>query len=334
MRHLSVLGIAACILVTGCGSPGATSTTPTSTPGSGTSSSPTAPGGLNHVHSIVVLPNDPNELYLGTHYHLYKSTDGGTHWHTLAKQMVLSMAMDPAHPATLYAVSSQRGLERSSDGGTHWSPSAKGIPAHAIIGVAFDPVAHAVFAYGLGIYRSMDGGVHWKSVVPPISISNISTSNDGTSYAASSTGLYVSHDGGSHWKSVKSIGNQPILQVGAAGSVAYAVAPISILKSANDGKSWKTLPKSPAGIEFIGVSPSDPNEVVAELGGKGFEASHDGGATWQKANNGIHYFDFNASSVRVAPSSPQVVYTGAWGLHFYVSHDGGSHWKQVALLTH
>jgi hypothetical protein len=105
------------------------------------------------------------------------------------------------------------------------------------------------------------------------------------------------------------------------------------MKSTNFGRNWSLLDKAPQGIEFVGVAPSDPNEVLAEIGGKGFMASRDGGVTWQNANAGIHDRNFNASTVRIAPSNPQVAYTGAWGLHFYATHDGGRHWTEVASLT-
>jgi photosystem II stability/assembly factor-like uncharacterized protein len=126
--------------------------------------------------------------------------------------------------------------------------------------------------------------------------------------------------------------NQPVIQVAAAGAAAYAVTPIALIKTADGGRSWRQLGSAPTGIEFVGVSPSDPNEILAEVAGSGFRASYDGGITWRNANRGIHDRDFNASTVRIAPSSPNVVYTGAWGLHFYASHDGGRHWTQTATL--
>ena len=310
----------------GCGSPS-----------SGSSSNPTPSSSIsaaqNHVHSIVILPNNPNELYLGAHYKLYKSNDGGRKWHPLTRQMMLSMAMDPAHPSTLYAVSLQRGLVKTTDGGVHWASTEAGIPHGKVTGVAFDPADKAVLAYGLGIYRSVDGGAHWSHVLTSGQIRSVAAGADGTACAATDNGLYVSHDGGVHWKLVASVGNQPVIQVAASEGVAYAVAAVALFKSSNGGRSWKPLPKAATGIEFIGVSPSDPREIIAEVANQGFVASHDGGATWHAAN-GIHDTNFNASTVRVAPSSPNVAYTGSWGIHFYASHDGGRHWSKTSTLLH
>ena len=308
--------------------------------GSSQSASSSSTGGSsvtlaqNHVHSIVIMPHNPNVLYLGAHYKLYKSTDGGATWHPLTGQMMLSLALDPAHPSTLYAVSSKRGLEKTTDGGRHWKRLAVGGPSGQITGVVFDPVGHIVLAYGLGIHRSVDGGAHWSTELPGKSIGSVAVGSGRTAYASSTEdGIYVSHDGGVHWKRVASIGNQPAVQVVAAQHVAYAVAAIGVFKSANDGRTWNTLAKAPTNIQFLGMSPTDPNEVFGEVGAGGFVASHDGGATWHAANAGLRAQNFSASTIRVAPSSPKVVYTGSWGLHFYASHDGGYHWVQTATLT-
>jgi photosystem II stability/assembly factor-like uncharacterized protein len=315
----------AALMLAGCG-------TSNASPSSSTSSA-SAVRAQNHVHSIVIMPHNPNVLYLGAHYRLYKSDDGGRTWHPLTSQMMLSMALDPGHPSILYAVSSTRGLIKTTDGGAHWYPSGAGIPRSAVTGVALDPQTGTVLAYGVGIYRSVDGGAHWTHLLGHQSMYSVTVSADGTAYAASGNGLSVSHDAGAHWTSVASIGNQPVTQVAAAGHVAYADAAVALMKSANDGATWSTLSKAPQGIEFLGASPSDPNEVFGEIGDRGFVASYDGGKTWHSANSGIKDRNFNASTIRVAPSSPNVVYTGSWGLHFYASDNAGRHWTEVASLT-
>lgn len=323
MRSRSLLPIltTVALALAGCGSSPAASTTPTA-----------SPLALNHVHSIVVLPTNPRVLYMGTHYHLYTSTDGGKTWHPLSSMMMLSMTMDPAHPCTLYAVSNKRGLLKTTDGGKHWLPPASHLPKGQITGVVFDAPYRAVLAYGVGVYRSVDGGEHWSNALKGQSITSVAVSGDGTAYAASDTGIAVSHDGGVHWVAVKSAVSQPVIQVVAAQHVAYAAGAVTVLKSSDDGRTWKVLSSAPVGTEFLGLSPTRPNEVFGEVGGRGFFASYDGGQTWHPASQGIHDRNFNASVVKVASSAPNVVYTGSWGLHFYASHDAGRHWTRVATL--
>jgi plastocyanin len=100
--------------------------------------------------------------------------------------------------------------------------------------------------------------------------------------------------------------------------------------------TWTNTDTDPHDVsaEFIGVSPTNPNEVFGEIGAQGFVMSRDGGITWRKADQGITDRNFNASVVRISPSSPNVVYTAAWGLHFYASKDGGQHWTRKSTLIH
>src|ERR1700730_16728135 len=102
------------------------------------SAAATTAGRPNPVHSILILPSNPNVVYLGCHYRLDKSTDGGRHWQGLLAQMFLSLSVDPAHPSTLYGVSLQGGFLESLDAGVHWtaphSRPAKGL----VTGVMYD----------------------------------------------------------------------------------------------------------------------------------------------------------------------------------------------------
>ncbi|HLJ67573.1 MAG TPA: YCF48-related protein [Chloroflexota bacterium] len=305
--------------IAGCGS---SSSAPAATPTAGVV--------LNHVHSIAIMPNNPNELYMGAHYHLYKSSDGGRSWVPLTNQMMLSLVLDPARPSMLFAVSLQHGFVTSTDSGSSWHPVSASFKPGEIAGVSIDPVSRAVFAFGSGIYRSSDGGAHWRRVYGGQGVKAVAVGSGGSVYAVTDTGLIVSRDGGATWKLAGAVG--PAIQVAAAGAVAYAVTPFFLMKTTNGGRSWHPLNRSPTGIEFVGVAPTDPNEVLGEVSGRGFYASYDGGATWHRANAGIRYFDFNASTIRFAPSSPRVAYTAAWGLYFYATHDAGRHWTQTAVL--
>ena len=286
----------------------------------------------NHVHSIVIMPTNADNIYLGAHYHLYHSTNGGKSWSVLSNQMMLSMVMDPKQHSVFYSVSLQKGFEKSVDGAHHFAPVKGGPPKGAGVGVVVSADGKTVIVYGRGIYRSTDGGKSWTSSLAHRSVYSAAFGARTTVYAATDSGLYMSTDSGMSWRLVKAIGSQPLLQVAAVGKTAYAVTALGIWRTSDGGATWTRLKRLPLGIEFVGVAPSNPNEIFAEVGGQGFYASYNGGQTWRKANKGIHDRDFNASTVRVAPSTAQVAYTGAWGLDFYRTINGGKSWEQVSYL--
>lgn len=318
-----LLTLAGCASPTSSSGPSATATPP--------SSATLKPGGENHVHSILVMPANPQDIYLGTHFRLVHSLDGGKTWHQLLSQPMYSMALDPGHPETMYGYTRQSGFLRSLNGGRHWSAPAGAPPRNQLIGLIYDSHTHTLLLYGAGLYRSVDGGRHFTHLLPRDNVDAAAAGSGNTLYAASLNDLMVSRDDGLHW-SMTNVG--PAIQVVAAGTWAYAVSPLGLYRSLDNGKSWHLLAAAPQSVEFLGTAPTDPNVLIVETGAKGFSRSIDGGKTWQPANNGIAYHNFTASTVRFAPSSSRIAYTGAWGLHFYATHDAGLHWVQTAVLAH
>ncbi|GAC1467479.1 MAG: hypothetical protein PVSMB7_14160 [Chloroflexota bacterium] len=293
-----------------------------------------APERQNFVHSIVILPGNHEALYLGTRYRLYVSRDGGATWRSLLNHAITSMAVDSHHPSTMYAVSLKVGVLKTVDGGRHWRPCAHTLKGGLVRAVVLNSATGTVLASGAGIYRSADAGMHWSSVLPNRPIANITIGAENSDYASSLVdGMYISHDDGRRWTHVRGIGNQPVIQVLASKTSVYAVTGLGVYRSRDAGSTWTLLASAPPGVEFLGVSQADPNEVFGEIGGHGFVVSRDGGATWRTASQGLHDKNFTGSAIEISPSSPKVVYTGSWGLAFYASHDGGRHWVKRANLT-
>jgi photosystem II stability/assembly factor-like uncharacterized protein len=321
LRYLA-LGIAA-IALAGCGNAGSSGGN-----GSGVSTQAKA---QNHLHSIAIVPNHPNEVYFGAHYYLYRSNDGGMTWSRLTKQMMLSLTLDPANPAHMWAVSLQQGLVTSTNAGKTWTKATSTIGNGDVTAVVMAPGAHAVFAYGSGIYRSPASGSAWTHQQKAMTVFSMAFGSGQTVYAATGNGLLVSQDGGTSWRAAKTIGNQPVSQVVASGSMAYAITAVGLMRSADNGATWTLPPHAPQGVEILGTSQGAPRTVVADVAQKGFYLSTDGGATWKKTT-GIRPGKFSGSTVQLAATDPKVGYTGSWGLHVYTTHDGGLHWTQTTTL--
>jgi hypothetical protein len=118
------------------------------------------------VTAIVLDSEDPSTVYVGTNGGeggVLRTTDGGTTWqpessgltwrlktHTgrwmTTTMPVVALAIDPVHPATLYAVSESRGVFRSTDAGTSWHPFNAGLSDRDVKALALDASGRALYA--------------------------------------------------------------------------------------------------------------------------------------------------------------------------------------------
>ena len=156
-----------------------------------------------NITSIALDPRDPNGniIYVSTdNGGVWKTTDGGADWTPLTDYVTDSngdpvpiaiggVAVDPAHPDTVYAatgyasneVTAQTGVGvlKSTDDGETWtllgtsvfagstvSGIAVSVPDQTGVTSIYVAVASGG-AFGPGVYRSRDGGATWTNVLNP-----------------------------------------------------------------------------------------------------------------------------------------------------------------------
>lgn len=144
------------------------------------------PGSPRTIFTVVFDPRDPSIAYAGGRFGVHKSVDGGAHWSESIccpfqpesagpalivpdTANVVSLAIDPANPSTIYAGANplgeyRRRLYKTTDGGQTWQASDQGLPPRARVLVAVDsrnPSHVYAGTWGFGVYRSVDGGAHW-----------------------------------------------------------------------------------------------------------------------------------------------------------------------------
>ncbi len=132
------------------------------------------------VLTLVSNPADHRVLYAGTIDGIARSIDGGATWHSWdagwpSQQRILSIAIDPADPDTLYACSSDaKDLEhvggtvmKSTDGGATWFEITTGLdPEQGFLTLLldrFDPSTVYLATQSDGVYITRDGGATWTS---------------------------------------------------------------------------------------------------------------------------------------------------------------------------
>jgi photosystem II stability/assembly factor-like uncharacterized protein len=264
--------------------------------------------------TIVADPATPTTLYAGNTggSGIFKSTDSGAHWSTINKglpvnggnlPLVRGFAVDPAHPANLYAGTYGNGLYRSTDGGLNWSPASGAMRSTYVAAIAFGPsstlLAGTLFS---GVYRSADNAGTWTSSEAGLDNALVTAlradpAAPGTVYASTFDGVYKSADGGGTWQGV------------------------------NNG-----LPVSPVSA-LVTRSGSSPTLFAATLG-TGIWKSTDGGATWTSSVQGLT--DSSIGSLAVDPSSSSTLYagtdhSGTSSQRVFKSTDGAATWTQTGL---
>ncbi len=258
--------------------------------------------------AIVPHPKDANVLYL--------ATAGGGVWKTtnaLAAQPTWkpltetlgslacgALAIDPAHPSTLYL-----GLGDSFDG------------------------------TGIGFTKTTDGGKTWSKIVylgEATAITAIAVSQDDSNriIAATDHGLFTSTNGGATFKSVKmghltepycwSIawtgGKSYVLSLEADHDALTGTTGGQVWYSSDDGTHWDRAAgiAKPSGIGRLTVaaSPAEPSILYAEAAKPNdytrtdladFFRSQDGGHSWQAMDAtvaSVHYTNKNPESPRPA----------------------------------
>jgi photosystem II stability/assembly factor-like uncharacterized protein len=123
---------------------------------------------------IEVDPRDPRVLWIAGSSQLarqrlqprvFRSADGGGSWERrdtgVGGKQVLSVALDPAAPSTLYAAT-DKGLYRSIDAGRTWKllPKMAGAVTQ-VVTAPTTPTGVYAFLSGSGVMRSTDRGQTW-----------------------------------------------------------------------------------------------------------------------------------------------------------------------------
>lgn len=134
---------------------------------------------LPRINRLLIDPANRMTIYVATNLGVFKTIDGGAAWSPVntgfqAGQIeVLSLAIDPVSPTTLYAgtASFAGSLYKTTDGGLIWRLSNSGLTlpnstaSQIVQSLAIDPSnTQTVFAATLtGVFKSLDGGATWNA---------------------------------------------------------------------------------------------------------------------------------------------------------------------------
>lgn len=309
------------------------------------------------VFTIAINPIDRSQIYIGTvEGGIYKTTDGGEDWQRLNAGnlpfTIREIQIHPLAPETLYAATID-GLFKSDDFGNSWiflePPFGEFNEFDCIKIYPSDPSIIFAGTGGAG-FKSVDGGRNWSSMdvhlVSVITI-NFDPLEENVLYitthsAPTRHSILRSEDLGESWYSVHNnldtaaivtdlaidpTDNQ-ILYLSLADI--HRTSHICAAKSTDHGRSWFDI-TPPDLLENhaydILVSPSDHNAIYLCTRQDGVLISGDGGATWQRSNDGLNVRQIKCIE---ADHINNLFYLGTFHDGIYKSNDHGATWHKIS----
>ena len=308
-------------------------------------------------------PRDPDRVFANNYSGgNFLSEDGGRTWVNASDgysgAQIIAVAADPFNPARVFA-GGRSGGWYSEDGGLSWNgirnpqdevPLAGGEQG----GVAFDPSRpnHILIS---GFQEWVPEQQRWMPRPPPPGIHpEISTivfapSDPRVVYAGSANhntivhgdvyesgwGVARSEDGGTTWQEVTGEAFQQAPVTGIAvdpfdADLVHVASQKGLFRSADGGGSWSLVSSLPigGGVRTVGVSPADPERMLAGVQYRGLFLTQDGGTTWRQVTAGLEPNGIFRAVV-FDPTNPQIVYASEIGGGVYRSEDGGESWAKI-----
>jgi photosystem II stability/assembly factor-like uncharacterized protein len=326
------------------------------------------------VLNLVLDPQNPDTLYAALAGgpglwvgDIFKSTNGGLTWQKKDAGLprspddtyeyangIYALAIDPAHPNSVYAGTTYDGAFHSTNGGESWTAINTGLPLRSgsteyyetVHALAWDPHHTRLSAIIAGRYYVLENNA-WRKLQVGTWYANSSVGRDYLYFHPTdsniiySAGSYfnLSMDGGLNWE--QKLGWDDASHIVALAfhpstpDVIYAAADIlpdyegGVWKTEDRGETWSLASYgiSAQPIQSVAADPADPQKIYAGTGEGGFfYRTSDGGSTWSRGSyrttGNVVQFSFGAiQDLAVDPLHPAKIFLA--GVRFFVSTDGG-----------
>ncbi|MBV9258173.1 MAG: hypothetical protein JO215_09160 [Ktedonobacteraceae bacterium] len=300
-----------------------------------------------HLHTVAI-GGKPGLLYLGTHYGIFTSTDGGRTWPQargeLNTLMVTTIIVNPqnANLLALVAVpsvsgSAAEGVYFSSDGGTTWTlhnPRGLSLSAYPYTVQAGTGGSEHFYAFYLngGWFETRDLGQHWRALaqhnLPAMQTPQLLSfaNNPDHLLLGGEQGLFESKDDGQTWSALTSV------QGSVLSLVASKTTPAVIFCATDQGLyTWRdgtTQVKQiglPGPITFSRLAVDATGSILYGLAGQNLEYSQDGGVHWMQRK---HFNRGDMTALVIDPQHAEKFYVGFFlPPQVIYSTDSGENWQ-------
>ncbi len=288
------------------------------------------------VRALIVDPNEPDTVYLGTSGgEVYVSRDGARTWITprngipFPGYVVDNLLLDRKGRlwAACWGLWDGGVIAVSDDGGRTWSRRDKGLEDLSIRAIAIDPNdADFILAGTLtGVYRSTDSGMTWEKVSDQINVESLAIDprTPDRFYVGTWRQGWRTEDRGATWQQIN---NGMVLDTDMFSFTIDANNPDNIWVSTcgwvyntdNRGDKWTRYRDgfNNRRIHDVELDPCDPDIVYAGSVA-GLYRSEDRGKTWYAVSSE----DLVVNSVVLHSQRPDRIILGVEGDGVYVSND-------------
>ena len=256
---------------------------------------------VDHSHLAFDTLSDPSAMYLANDGGVYRTTNGGDSWTSLATNLAVAqyypgIALHPSDPGVTLGGTQDQGTQRSSAGTRVWRKVLGGDGGYAAFDAEDPSTWYGELQWHYGPHRN------GKPVNTGIDLSE--------------PGLFI-----------------PPLVMDPIDSRRLYFGVRSLYRTDNRGDRWNRIyivPRGAWAISAIGLAQSDENTIYVALAhGQGVAVTRDGGATWTEHTRGLPDQRF-VGDIAVHPDRPEEAYAVAGGFltgHVFHTTDGGRSWR-------
>ncbi len=312
----------------------------------------------HYPNCMAVDPLDPDIVYIGSWYEVYKSTDGGETWtdYPYPGQAICGVTVNPVTPTILYAAGNSFSNNnyvmtffKSTDAGETWSATTLNQHAGNSYSLSIDPQDPDIIYIGGSIntssvipkvYKSTNGGSNFNDESSGIdegySIRALAVhpTDQNTVYAGSYlSGVYRSTDAGNSWTLATPSSITYIFSLATSSTepdLVYAGSTYDIYKSTDAGVTWDTASNGLSGYQFQKIAASQQTTGTAyTVNSSGVHGTVDAGTNWYACNSGIQLG--RVALLNTYHQSPSTLYVELQEIGFFRSNDNGTTWTDLTM---